>query len=153
MPTEAEKFKQRGRHFLALLNQGKTWIPKGAAPVRVADMEPRWRFNAARFLLRHAGSIAMHYNFGEVEWLTAKDVIEVHVGEVLESAQEERAGHPVEWMRSTPLYKALVQGLESEPDPDSEPLISPALRDDALAFAHGDPIADADVWGTPERTL
>jgi hypothetical protein len=73
------------------LDQGEQWKPNGKPMVQVADMDPEWRFNASRWLERNAVKIAPKCT--------------------LNRGAERQAADPVEWIRTTALYRALVADL------------------------------------------
>lgn len=103
------------------LNQGDRWYPKPpAAPVRIADMDATWRYNAARFLLRAARSLAWRYGFGELALLSGPfgpqgDMATMGAEEELVRADKFRLDDPQGWMRTTALYQALTAGLPGDP--------------------------------------
>lgn len=137
--TAAEKFDldaymAQCRALQAYLNQGDVWFPKDRPKVRVADMDPSWRHNAARFLERRAESLAHRYTFGLVSsgsrptWgdvvgevdgkpvfsATALSTFELMSDAALDAfdaEMDEITRRPLEWLRTTALYRALVAGL------------------------------------------
>jgi hypothetical protein len=124
--------RQRGRWWYAYLSQGEIWFPKGRPKLPITDMDERWRRNAAAWLLRQAKTIEFYYSAYEID----RDhepmmvVIGEHpdgrvverldpeaylapaegsmAGDAYERIFEERAERPEEWLKSTPLYKALI---------------------------------------------
>lgn len=102
------------------LNQGDWWQPKPPAkPVRIADMEPEWRYNATRWLLRRAPYFADRYSWGMLasglgplgpSGDAACDAFEAAMAE-LDREQED----PQRWIRGTVLYQALIAGLPGKP--------------------------------------
>jgi len=122
------------RNTYRLLNQGEVWFPKGRPRVAIADMDPEWRFNTARFLERRAAVLELLYSMGELgvlgeptmqavvgevwgETVTAGplfshlDLLGEHASDAFDQELERRVGDPVAWLRTTPLYQALVAGL------------------------------------------
>lgn len=119
------------------LNQDQAWIPNGKPALPIKDMDATWRYNASQWLLRRAQTLAVHYEIGELAFIygtTAPTVVgdvngmpvlgpEIAVfaprGEMaqdalerqLDDAQEARAADPEGWLKATPLYLALVDGL------------------------------------------
>lgn len=113
------------------LRQGKTWVPKDRPPLPIAEMDATWRYNAANWLLRQASSLAMRYGFGELQHVFGATVPTVgpfkgakvsvfeSMGEMSQDAleramerdQEARDADPKGWLKSTPLYQALVDDL------------------------------------------
>jgi hypothetical protein len=73
------------------LDQGVQWKPNGRPMAAVTDMDPEWRFNASRWLERNAAKIAPKCT--------------------LDRGAERQAADPVEWIRTTALYRALVADL------------------------------------------
>jgi hypothetical protein len=114
----ADGFKV-ARQYFAYFNQGEQWVPDGKPPVRIVDMDPAWRHNAARFLIRNAGAYLFRYDLGELSTIWDGGFLAPSVGsqadrdldEEIDLAQTQRAGDPATWMRSTVLYQALVDGL------------------------------------------
>lgn len=104
------KFHGEARAWTRYLGQGTTWIPASGQPVAIRDMDPSWRLNAARWLLRRAGVLALRENYAILRMLDGAQVPD----DVDASAFEEfdrRMGDPAAWLRTTPLYRALVADL------------------------------------------
>jgi hypothetical protein len=109
------------RQYHAYLDQGDLWVPNGKPPVRIADMDPAWRHNAAAFMVRNAKGYEFHYSLGEVLsiWggqfaprLGSMSADAVEQG--CEEAQAERAADPEAWVKTTQLYRALVKDLPDD---------------------------------------
>ncbi|MFC6081065.1 hypothetical protein [Sphaerisporangium aureirubrum] len=122
------------------LSQDTTWVPKGRPPAPIAEMDAAWRYNAANWLLRQAKRLAGYYELGEIAHIftsTAPTVVADKNGhpvprpEVLylaprgemaqdaferewATAAEQRKADPDAWLRSTPLYRALVADLPAD---------------------------------------
>lgn len=113
--------KRPGVSTFALLNQADFWYPKPPAePVRVAEMDPAWRYNAARMLLRHAALLADRYSWGELAFISGPmgpsgDAACDAVESAFDEAERFRAEDPQGWMRTTRLYKVLTAGLPANP--------------------------------------
>ncbi len=84
-----------------LLYQDVWWYPHRCPAIRIAEMEKTHRFNTARWLERKAARL--HLGQGAMLGDAPDDV--------WASWQNE---DPVEWLRSTPLMKALRKGLPKE---------------------------------------
>lgn len=100
-----------------LLGQGVWWYPNRRPAVRIAEMDKPWRFNTARFIERRADVLA-----DEEHWRMAR-IAAGPLGPSGDMAQDgfrrEMDGvldDPLGWLRSTPLMRALRDGL---PRPDS----------------------------------
>ncbi|MEV0382863.1 hypothetical protein [Nonomuraea sp. NPDC050643] len=119
------------------LSQEATWVPNGRPPLRVSEMDAAWRHNAANWLLRQAGTLAMRFGIGEIAFIystTAPTVISDANGEPvpgpdmpvfapmgemaqdalereLDGSQQARDADPEGWLKTTPLYQALVKDL------------------------------------------
>ncbi|MEU8040944.1 hypothetical protein [Streptosporangium sp. NPDC049078] len=119
------------------LDQGETWVPNGKPALPITDMDITWRHNASQWLLRQAKPLAWRYGMGELAFIygtTAPTLIPDETGHPvpgpdvavfapmgemaqealereLDDAQEERDADPEAWLKSTPLYLALVDGL------------------------------------------
>lgn len=140
--------RQLGCHWYALISQAEYWLPDRRPQIRVADMDGRWRYNTARWLLRRAATIELYCSIGEMVHLSTpvpevigedeRGPVEVHRGATLMPAGEMtqlaferewdvRAADPAAWLRRTPLFLALVAGLDDAPTADSEPRISPGF--------------------------
>ena len=118
----SDDFMEQCRITYAYLRQGKTWFPKDRPPLDVADMDLRWRRNAARWLEKRAAIFEIRYTLGEVAWLATPTLREVergpmlaqldlmsdNVADAMDQWQAEREADPVAWIRSTVLYQALV---------------------------------------------
>lgn len=122
----------------AYLDQGKWWIPKDGEKVRICDMDPEWRYNASRFLERRAAALELRYSIGELTglrapvlrevvgevdgepveggpWLSHLDLMGEHAQDAFGDELERRSADPVAWVRTTALYRALVDGLPDHP--------------------------------------
>lgn len=131
------------------LDQSKTWYPNGRPPVAIADMGAEWRHNAARWLERRAAWFAMAYSYGEILWLSRPTMREViahdsergdifgrsfspldlmseTVADMFDAEDDRRARDPLAWLKTTPLYRALIDGV---------PIDDPALAARARHYA------------------
>lgn len=123
------------------LSQSTTWVPNGKPPLPIAEMDTSWRRNAANWLLRRAATLAMRFGFGEIQYIygtTALTVIDDGDGNPvdgpempvfaprgdmaqlalereLEESQQARDGDPTAWLKTTPLYQALIADLPELP--------------------------------------
>lgn len=131
----------RARNTYLYLSQGRTWIPNGRPPLPIADMDPGWRSNAANWLLRRAAGLADAYGLGEVAAMHLpaarvvlgldKDGNDILGPEVsfappegsmaadalergMEEEHEQRTADPEAWLKTMPLYQALVAGLPDD---------------------------------------
>lgn len=119
------------------LSQEATWVPKGRPPLPITEMDAAWRHNAANWLLKQAKALTLHYELGEIAFIfgsTAPTVVADANGQPvpgpevpcfaprgewaqdtlereLAAATELRTADPEAWLKSTPLYRALVDGL------------------------------------------
>ncbi|MBQ1061308.1 hypothetical protein [Micromonospora sp. C41] len=133
------------RAYYAYLRQGEWWVPKKPRPpILIADMDPEWRHNAARFLMRRAPMLAFLYLGGEIAAMTAPvwgDVVGEDNGrpvlgrrtfseldlmsdaalDAFDEHSDAAMRDPEGWLRTTALYRALVAGLPTE-GPDAEQL-------------------------------
>lgn len=87
-----------------LLDQDTWWYPHRRPAVRVASMDKPWRYNTVRFLERKAAGL--HADVGSRHMHDAPD-------SVWASWQAE---NPLEWLRETPLMRAMGRRL---PHPDT----------------------------------
>lgn len=89
------------------LRQGEVWKPKDRDPVRIADMDDTWRYNAVRFMQRHAGSLAMKYQAAALNamWVGAD-----FDGHWFDEDQAPTA-RPERWIKTTKLYRTLLATL------------------------------------------
>lgn len=102
----------RPKSLPRLFAQGKWWRRSSGEWVRVRDMHPAHRANAARLLLRDAADWAQKVAVAELRWMV--DAPE----DLIVAAYEQdrvRTADPVAWMRSTKLYRRLVKGLPVVP--------------------------------------
>jgi hypothetical protein len=122
MSTDKTKdIKRRAQIWAAYVKQSKTWVPKDSGPIEITDMDPRWRANAARWLLRRAATVEFYYSYAELHHLTAVTVegasFYVHaplpedVEHALFQELDERASDPEAWLKTMPLYQALIKDL------------------------------------------
>lgn len=140
--VDLNAYLRRCRAYYAYFNQAEIWLPNGRSQVRIVEMDAAWRLNCARFLERRAASYLAQYDFGEISALsqpTCQEVVGEDRGEVVLSGQvfseldlmgecardafdgeaERRRSDPIAWVRSTPLYRALVAGLPTGDDRDA----------------------------------
>ncbi|MFB4306906.1 hypothetical protein [Actinomadura sp. GTD37] len=114
------------RALFTLFQQGEIWLPNGKPPIQITDMDPAWRFNTARFLTRNARHYVLTYELGEHRaiWhakarevtgqmlsLAPSEAAAAGVERELEAASASRAEDPEAWIKSTPLYQALMKDL------------------------------------------
>jgi hypothetical protein len=132
--TPAAEIVKRGKFWLRYLNQAEYWIPKGKPAIRIAEMDEQWRRNAAAWLLRRASIVASCYTVAElsmlhapmlvvvaeidgkpVEWLDPNATLAPSEGsmaaDMLDRERARRAERPEEWLKATPLFRALLEGL------------------------------------------
>jgi hypothetical protein len=106
--------------IVALSNQGKWWRSKDGRYIKVKDMHPAHRANAARMLERNAQYLADVYSCAlTAHCYDAPD-------DVFDSAAHEgdqASSEPIKWIRGTAIYRALTADV-----------VKPDLRtDDVLA--------------------
>lgn len=101
----------RPKSLPKLLAQGKYWRRADGGWVRVKDMHPAHRANAARMLLRDAAEYAQQVAVAELLFTfdTPAEVVEATY-----VADRERSFDPEGWMRGTKLYRRLVKGLPTD---------------------------------------
>jgi hypothetical protein len=132
--TGKEDLLRSAARVYAYLSQGEMWKPKDRPALPVSEMDESWRRNAARWMERRAGYFEFLYSTGEAAALGAPVYVDVvgekdgraYVGgaalselDLMSDAAmddydrwvDERSGDPVAWVRTTPLYRALVDGL------------------------------------------
>ncbi len=99
------------------LYQTAMWHPKPPAqPVPIVEMSKEWRYNAARFMEQRARTIGdgalWNMLLGpQPSGDMACDAFE----DELDELEQRLHSDPVGWIRSTPLYQALVAGLPTNP--------------------------------------
>lgn len=122
------------------LNQKVWWYPDGKPRVEIEkNMTDFWRVNAARCLLRWSPKVVLAYQLDEMAYLLngAGGKYRSLIGfdedknpilgdpanflpqgelaqEAFDQMQEWQLDHPEEWMRQTPLFKALIDELGVE---------------------------------------
>ncbi|WP_188187982.1 hypothetical protein [Nonomuraea sp. SYSU D8015] len=127
--------QRQARAWFRHLHQDTTWIPKVGGPILIRDMDSTWRYNAANWLLRRACELSIMYSFGEFAALTspisgpalrqdsdgtAEDERPLYLEmppEVLADLLQQdaqRAENPESWLKTTPLYRALVKDLPGD---------------------------------------
>lgn len=135
MSDELERYRRQCMSTFSYLRQGEIWIPRRPRPpIRIAEMDKPWRFNAVRFMERRAASLAVQCQFGEIYWMgqpVGREVAgetdgkPVFRGPVLThfdlmsdsamDAMDEYADHmmrdPLGWLRETTLIRALAKDL------------------------------------------
>jgi hypothetical protein len=111
-----------GMSWFEYLIQDKQWQPNGKPMVAIADMDPEWRYNAARFLERRAAVIGQRYSLAQTMWFAAITSSPLGPSENsadsiqsdMEREEAEIARDPVAWIRTTKLHRALVAGLPTK---------------------------------------
>lgn len=102
------------RYFM----QSEHWVPDGRPAVEIAQMDRSWRFNCTRYLERNAKSYARRFADG----CHAEELVLALLGatsggtpesvlDELDSQSHWARENPVDWIRTTPLYRALADGL------------------------------------------
>lgn len=123
------------------LSQSATWVPKDKPPLPISEMDASWRRNAANWLLRRASMLVDRFGFGEIQYIygtTAPTVIADKNGQPvpgpetlvfaprgewaqdslereLDESQRARDADPTAWLKTTPLYQALITDLPELP--------------------------------------
>jgi hypothetical protein len=132
-----------------LVHQSEWWRPRDGRLVRIADMDPHWRYNTAALLLRnaqrHAGreaSAVASLASGPLgpSGDAACDAVDHEIKYLCD-----RSGR---WMQGTRLYRALISGLPR--DSESLELLQKQARHwGACPVRHG---ADDDECTCPDST-
>lgn len=136
------------RALYSLFQQGEVWVPRDKPAVQITDMDPAWRYNAARFLTRNAPAYVLPYELGEHQsiWhaegrdvtgqmvsLAPSEAAAAGVERELAAASASRAQDPEAWIKSTPLYQALVDGLPKNAGELAKHWSDCAIREDGGA--------------------
>ena len=109
---ESESPEDAPRTIRALFEQGVWW--KGADGwIRVADMHPTHRLNAAALLRRDAGGYAERVNLSELTLMGRLNAPDEVVDDWIRE-MEWRHKDPEWWMRSTALHRALTSTTGSQ---------------------------------------
>lgn len=94
----------------SLFNQTEVWVSKDKTPKLISDIDERYAKNILAFIERHATNIEFAYTTQETLFLPSEDDDWiVDMTDVWQSRHE----NPVEFVKNTPLYRALV--LRAEP--------------------------------------
>jgi hypothetical protein len=113
---------KKGMSWFEYLTQGEQWQPNGKPAVAIADMDKAWRYNAARYLERHAAVIGQRYSLAQTMWFAAVTAWPLGPSENaadsiehdIDREEAEIARDPVAWIRTTKLHRALVTGLPTK---------------------------------------
>jgi hypothetical protein len=101
------------RSLRELFDQGKWWKGRDGW-IRVKDMTPAHRLNAARVLLDRAALYAEAFAWSDYRFaFGAPD-------EVVDSVfheMEQRDADPAAWMRNTKLYRKIIKGVKIDASP------------------------------------
>lgn len=125
---------------MQLLNQDIWWVPKNAAPLRLADMADSHRRNLARFLCRNAA----HYK--QIEWSNMLQSMTGPLGPsgdaAIDSCEREldmlEREDPLDWLGDKPLMQALVPTVYLwQTDMDDGQVACHAVREDGLLIITG----------------
>lgn len=118
----AQQYLAQARWY-RYFQQDEQWWPNGRPPVRIADMDDTWRYNASRWLVREATRLAALFVVGcgaEILWVDLHVTAEMaHDGLIndLEWESELARRDPAVWMVQTPLHRALVADLPGKGAP------------------------------------
>src|SRR4030095_5207054 len=93
--------------------------PNGQPTIRIADMDPQWRYNASRWLERNAEAKAATCSHAETASVAATRAAPLGPSETsadmierdIRTRASERNSDPRTWIRATALYRALVADL------------------------------------------
>jgi hypothetical protein len=136
----ADDIFRAARQYFSYLNQDEEWVPNGKPPVRIADMDPSWRYNAARFLARNADTYLFRYDLGELSAVFGDPLSPSQGSMAMEAMEEEmdlaqtiRHHDPEAWIKSTPLYQALVKDLPDDAAELAKHWSDCAIREDGGA--------------------
>lgn len=113
------KPRKRQMGWREYLDQDRVWKPDGRPMVAIADMDPEWRYNASRWLERRAARIASAYSSSVDLRLSVEISSPIGPSDTVADQLQADAWHeaherqrdPVGWIRTTPLYRALVADL------------------------------------------
>lgn len=118
------KPRAKGVSWTEYLDQGEQWKPNGKPMVRIDSMDPTWRLNASRWLVRNAKVFAQKYSLAAMFEFAVICGSPVRPSEMstdgieaeMEQEADSRRRDPEAWIRSTALYGALTAGLPAEAD-------------------------------------
>lgn len=120
------------------LRQSEIWYPRRPRPpVKVAEMDKTWRYNAIRYMERRAVNLAHQSSFGEIYALSEPtlravvgeidgkpveagpmfshlDMMGEHAADAMEAHADWMVHEPLAWLRSTSLILALNRGLPTK---------------------------------------
>jgi hypothetical protein len=122
------------------LSQDQMWVPKGRPPLLITEMDVAWRYNAANWLLKRAARVSRLYAQGQIAFIfgtLAPEVIadgsdgpvygrmvpcfaprgemaELALDQAMDEEDRARDEDPQAWMKTTPLYQALVAGIPAD---------------------------------------
>ncbi len=134
MTAAMDEMQGKAVAYYRYLSQGEQWKPRDRPWLPIADMDASWRGNAARWMERRAAAFEFYYSVGEMFALSVPTMREVvgeidgevvtagppfshldlmgeHATDAFEAERGQRSDDPVAWIRTTPLYRALVAGL------------------------------------------
>lgn len=104
------------------VNQARVWLPKSGDPIDIRDMTAVWRKNAARWLLRHAGTLYIEYRLTEtmkaLEVFVDREEREIWKSLVPLRETLENVSKPDQWIMGTALYESLVRDIPADPRDD-----------------------------------
>jgi hypothetical protein len=140
------ELKQEAVAWYKYLDQGECWIDAQKVQHSIESMTDRYRRNAVDHLLRISPGAVELYNYGEIIWIFEPVKVKIVIGtvggepvtrtetiairapcgdaacdavdEILDVEQARRRKDPVEWMKTTPLYRALMHGLTPTVHPE-----------------------------------
>jgi len=99
------------------LDQDRVWMTGSGDKVRIAEMEPPWRRNSARWLANHAEALRVDYQLAEIHRAIRNHLLGpgeirkiAHVEPELQEVLAE-ISKPDQWIIGRPLYRGLMAGL------------------------------------------
>lgn len=121
MSTDTDLHRQ-ARAWYRHLRQHSTWIPANGQALPITAMDNSWRRNAANWLLKRADALAAMYSYAELHLDSEPigrdidgDPVFMRMPHEVESGlfDEHRAriADASSWLKTMPLYRALIRGL------------------------------------------
>ena len=96
------------RSIAQMMDQGKWWKTADEGWVRIKDLTPAHRLNAAKGMMRAAATIEFQYGWNVTLMLgNADDGV---AGPIMDELDNNSA-NPRKWLRRTKLYRKMIKGL------------------------------------------
>lgn len=126
MPSDLRTMFAKAVSAREFFDQDTVWNAR-SGPVAIADISPAYAANILLWLERYAHSYADLYTWG-LCFIAGEGVDDGALNALSQHQEELLRTDPVEFVRSTPLYKAIAQRAHQSEPPQDQPRQPPKIR-------------------------